>query len=225
MLDLPERALPGAQPRRGPTATSARTSSASSVAAAPLAARPASARASATSSCWSRPRRSRPPTIERVPLWNDRRDEHGPFDIIGDVHGCCDELEELLGKLGYRGRPADGDRRATASYAIPRAARRSSSATWSIAARRSPDVLRLVMEHGRGRLGALRSRQPRHEAAAEAAGQGRPDHARPGRIAGRARRLPEHVRGVPRASSPSSSTAWSATTSSTTASSSSPTPG
>ena len=40
-------------------------------------------------------------TVERVPLWNDRRDEHGPFDIIGDVHGCCDELEELLGRLGY----------------------------------------------------------------------------------------------------------------------------
>ncbi len=40
-------------------------------------------------------------TIERVPLWNDKRQEHGPFDIIGDVHGCCDELEELLRKLGY----------------------------------------------------------------------------------------------------------------------------
>jgi protein phosphatase len=38
-------------------------------------------------------------TIERVPLWNDKRDEHGPFDIIGDVHGCCDELEQLLQKL------------------------------------------------------------------------------------------------------------------------------
>jgi protein phosphatase len=40
-------------------------------------------------------------TIERVPLWNDRTHEHGPFDIIGDVHGCCDELEELLTQLGY----------------------------------------------------------------------------------------------------------------------------
>jgi protein phosphatase len=39
--------------------------------------------------------------VERVPLWNDRTDEHGPFDIIGDVHGCCGELEELLGRLGY----------------------------------------------------------------------------------------------------------------------------
>lgn len=39
--------------------------------------------------------------IERVPLWNDRSDEHGPFDFIGDVHGCADELEELLSQLGY----------------------------------------------------------------------------------------------------------------------------
>ena len=39
--------------------------------------------------------------IERVPLWTDRRLELGPFDIIGDVHGCCDELEALLKQLGY----------------------------------------------------------------------------------------------------------------------------
>jgi protein phosphatase len=40
-------------------------------------------------------------TIERVPLWNDKRQEHGPFDIVGDIHGCCDELEVLLQRLGY----------------------------------------------------------------------------------------------------------------------------
>lgn len=28
----------------------------------------------------------------------------GPFDIIGDVHGCCDELTLLLNQLGYRRR-------------------------------------------------------------------------------------------------------------------------
>ena len=39
--------------------------------------------------------------VERVPLWNDRTGDHGPFDIIGDVHGCCDELEALLRLLGY----------------------------------------------------------------------------------------------------------------------------
>ncbi len=39
--------------------------------------------------------------IERQPLWNNRKAETGPFDIIGDVHGCCDELEQLLQHLGY----------------------------------------------------------------------------------------------------------------------------
>ena len=39
--------------------------------------------------------------VERTPLWNNRRDEHGPFDIIGDVHGCLDELLELMTQLGY----------------------------------------------------------------------------------------------------------------------------
>jgi protein phosphatase len=39
--------------------------------------------------------------VERQPLWNNLKNEHGPFDIIGDVHGCFDELVELLNKLGY----------------------------------------------------------------------------------------------------------------------------
>src|ERR1700690_1662313 len=40
--------------------------------------------------------------VDRQPLWNNKKDEHGPFDIIGDVHGCFDELVDLLGQLGYR---------------------------------------------------------------------------------------------------------------------------
>ena len=40
-------------------------------------------------------------TIERVPLWTNLQHEHGPFDIIGDVHGCFDELVILLEHLGY----------------------------------------------------------------------------------------------------------------------------
>jgi len=39
--------------------------------------------------------------IERQPLWNNRKHDRGPFDIIGDVHGCFDELHSLLTKLGY----------------------------------------------------------------------------------------------------------------------------
>jgi len=39
--------------------------------------------------------------ITREPLYNNRKHEHGPFDIIGDVHGCFDELSALLQRLGY----------------------------------------------------------------------------------------------------------------------------
>ena len=39
--------------------------------------------------------------IDRQPLWTNKKSEHGPFDIIGDVHGCTTELERLLGDLGY----------------------------------------------------------------------------------------------------------------------------
>ncbi len=40
-------------------------------------------------------------TIDRPRAWTDRRDDAGPFDIIGDVHGCFAELSELLAILGY----------------------------------------------------------------------------------------------------------------------------
>ncbi|ACU60752.1 polynucleotide kinase-phosphatase [Chitinophaga pinensis] len=40
--------------------------------------------------------------IEREPLWNMKKAEHGPFDIIGDIHGCYEELCTLLTKLGHR---------------------------------------------------------------------------------------------------------------------------
>jgi polynucleotide kinase-phosphatase len=47
--------------------------------------------------------------IEIEPLLNDKRSVTGPFDVIGDVHGCRAELEELLGELGYTlERDADG---------------------------------------------------------------------------------------------------------------------
>jgi protein phosphatase len=39
--------------------------------------------------------------ITREPLFTDRRTDIGPFDIIGDVHGCLVELTNLLSRLGY----------------------------------------------------------------------------------------------------------------------------
>jgi len=40
-------------------------------------------------------------SIVREKLYNDKKDIKGPFDIVGDIHGCFDETVELLEKLGY----------------------------------------------------------------------------------------------------------------------------
>jgi protein phosphatase len=50
--------------------------------------------------------------VERQPLWNNLKHEHGPFDIIGDIHGCFDELLLLIGKLGYQ---IETDRQSTSA--------------------------------------------------------------------------------------------------------------
>ncbi|MGW2403903.1 polynucleotide kinase-phosphatase [Streptomyces sp. NPDC001739] len=39
--------------------------------------------------------------VVRERRFNDLRHLTGPFDIIGDIHGCRSELETLLGRLGY----------------------------------------------------------------------------------------------------------------------------
>ena len=40
-------------------------------------------------------------TVCRTRLWANLRSEQGPFDIVGDVHGCLDELIALTRVLGY----------------------------------------------------------------------------------------------------------------------------
>jgi protein phosphatase len=79
--------------------------------------------------------------IERQPMWTNRRNEHGPFDIIGDVHGCFDELLELLTTLGYAvERNGDG-------YKVVVPENRKAIFLGDLVDRgtRIPDVLRLVM--------------------------------------------------------------------------------
>lgn len=48
-------------------------------------------------------------TLVREPLWNNRKVDTGPFDIIGDVHGCYDELLALLAKLGWSVTAREGE--------------------------------------------------------------------------------------------------------------------
>ena len=76
--------------------------------------------------------------IIRTKLWNDKKDEHGPFDIIGDIHGCCDELELLLAKLGYR--KTDG------VYSHPKGRKAAFLGDLCDRGDRNADVLRIVMD-------------------------------------------------------------------------------
>ena len=76
-------------------------------------------------------------SLIREPLYNDKKGEHGPFDIIGDIHGCFDELTALLEKLGYG---VDG-------HAVTPPAGRKVVFLGDLGDRgpKTPDVLRLVM--------------------------------------------------------------------------------
>jgi protein phosphatase len=78
--------------------------------------------------------------VSRTRLWTNLKHETGPFDIVGDLHGCFDELIELLEKLGYLvGR--DGS-----AFSLTHPAGRRVVFVGDLVDRgpNSPDVLRLV---------------------------------------------------------------------------------
>jgi protein phosphatase len=84
-------------------------------------------------------------TIVRTPAMSDRRDLQGPFDIIGDVHGCADELERLLETIGYAVRWADGAGERSVRVVPPPGRRAVFVGDLVDRGPRTPDVLRIVM--------------------------------------------------------------------------------
>lgn len=76
--------------------------------------------------------------IIRTKLWNDKREEHGPFDIIGDIHGCFDELVALLTKLGYE--------KTGGSFAHPDGRKAAFLGDFCDRGPKNADVLRLAMD-------------------------------------------------------------------------------
>jgi protein phosphatase len=81
-------------------------------------------------------------TIRREPLWNNKKTEKGPFDIIGDIHGCLTEALELLGVLGYEVTTRDGH------YAVSHPQGRKAVFVGDLVDRGpdSPGVVRLVSD-------------------------------------------------------------------------------
>ncbi len=80
-------------------------------------------------------------SVVRQRMWTDRRNEHGPFDIIGDVHGCFDELMALLRELGY-----EAEERSNGWHARHSQGRKAVLLGDLIdRGPRTPDVLRLAM--------------------------------------------------------------------------------
>jgi protein phosphatase len=82
-------------------------------------------------------------TVTRTRLFSDLRHESGPFDVIGDVHGCLTELLALLEKLGYALARDDSGRAVGAAH--PEGRRAVFLGDLVDRGPDSPGVLRLVM--------------------------------------------------------------------------------
>lgn len=85
--------------------------------------------------------------IVRQPLYNNKKHEKGPFDVIGDVHGCYDELIELLQKLSYTITKSEDEGDGNFGYNIIPPGNRKAIFVGDLVDRgpKTPDVLKLVM--------------------------------------------------------------------------------
>jgi protein phosphatase len=75
--------------------------------------------------------------IVRDPLYNNKKDEVGRLDIIGDIHGCYDELIQLLTNLNYAD---NGD-----TWIHPEGRKAVFAGDLVDRGPKTPDVLKLVM--------------------------------------------------------------------------------
>jgi len=84
-------------------------------------------------------------SISREPLWTDYRVDNGPFDIVGDVHGCFDELCELLANLGYVMEPYEEDAENPINASHPDGRQAFFVGDFTDRGPRNRDCLRLIM--------------------------------------------------------------------------------
>ena len=175
-------ALPGSQPALGTSGTSAPTSFASSI---PSFADPSVAsdgKASAMFSCWKAPKKSKRPRSSGCRCGTTDGRNTAPSTSSATFTAAATNLKHCSHQLGYQASSLDADAGTWGNRAYVHPAgsqgslRRRSGGPWPSNSGHRADR----PQHGRSRLGPVRARQPRHEADAEAPGQGCSDHARPG---------------------------------------------
>ena len=139
--------------------------------------------------------------IVREPLSTDHRTRTGPFDVIGDVHGCARELEALLRKLGYEIERSEED--GAPRYQVTPPAGRSLIFVGDLVGPGAARRRRAGADNGRsrGRTRTRRAGQPRRQAGTSPGRRQGRGQARPGRHTRGARAaaggLPQTDRGVP----------------------------
>lgn len=84
-------------------------------------------------------------TVTRQPLWTDQRSDPSRFDIIGDVHGCADELEALLCRMDYSVQWSEANGVRTPIVTAPEGRKVVFVGDLVDRGPRTPDVLRIAM--------------------------------------------------------------------------------
>jgi protein phosphatase len=85
-------------------------------------------------------------SVTRQPLWTDQRSDPSRFDIIGDIHGCADEVEALLRMLGYAVQWSERNGERVPAVIPPEGRKVVFVGDLVDRGPRTPDVLRLAMQ-------------------------------------------------------------------------------